>query len=202
MSARPCSTPVAVALATVGELARPLRLRPDAERRASRIALRRAVRRLAGERVRVEIRHAPRRPPLARIRSDDAGAPAISLAVSLTHRDGRTAAIAAPAGAHVGIDIERLGAVAPGHERYFLTSGERERAGRCGALLWALKEAAWKALALDGGVAFHELELDVDGGGRLRAVRLRGRATRASGTLSTPWPGYVLATVVLEDGGC
>ena len=199
MSDRPCSTPVAVALATVGELARPLRLRPDAERRASRIAIRRAVRRLAGNRVRVEIRHAPHRPPLARIRSDGSDAPAVPLAVSLTHRDGRTAAIAAPAGAHVGIDIERLGAVAPGHERWFLTSVERERAGRCGALLWALKEAAWKALALDGSVAFHELELDLDVDGELRSVSCRGTRWRAAASLAAPWPGYVLATVVLEE---
>jgi phosphopantetheinyl transferase (holo-ACP synthase) len=110
--------------------------------------------------------------------------------------------VAAPAGARVGVDLERRDAVNPAHAGYFLTP--RERVGRTLTLaeLWALKEAAWKALALDGAVAFHELELHVDGAGRLRALTLRGRRMAASATLGTPWPGYVLATVVVEGRAC
>jgi phosphopantetheinyl transferase (holo-ACP synthase) len=92
--------------------------------------------------------------------------------------------------------------VDPAHAGYFLTP--RERVGRTLTLaeLWALKEAAWKALALDGAVAFHELELHVDSGGRLCALTLQGRRMAASATLSAPWPGYVLATVVVEAPAC
>jgi phosphopantetheinyl transferase (holo-ACP synthase) len=195
MSARSTLLPVAVALATVGELDRSRRLRPDAERRAARIAARRAIRRLAGERAAVEIRHRRAGAPRVRLRGAGAG----TVALSLAHRDGRTAAIAAPAGTGVGIDIERLDGVYPGHERLFLTPRERDGAGPCAAPLWALKEAAWKALALDASVGFHELELEVGGGGELRALAFRGRRHRAVAALASPWPGYVMATVVLEE---
>jgi 4'-phosphopantetheinyl transferase EntD len=189
-------SPVAVALATVDELIRTVRARPDAERRAARIAARRAIRRLAGERATIEIRHRTGGPPLARVR--DAASNALPLALAIAHRDGRTAAIAAPAGTRVGIDVERLGGVAAGHERFFLTPRERERVGNDASPLWALKEAAWKALALDDGVGFHELELDFTAGGGVRGVALRGARFGAVAALAAPWPGYVMATIVLE----
>jgi len=198
MLAQSATTRIAVALATVDDLPDTARTRPDAERRASRIAARRAIRRLAGDQVTIELRRRAQRPPLARIRDETSDSGLVSLA--LTHRDGRAAAIAAPAGVRVGIDIERLNAVDTDHERFFLTSRERDiPAGNRGTLLWALKEAVWKALQLDGSVGFHELELDMNDTAELRAVSCRGLRYRAVSAISAPWTGYVMATVVLEQ---
>ena len=185
-----------VATATVDDLALGLRSRPDRERRASRVALRRAVRQLVGAPVAIDIRHRTARPPTVRVRHD----PRARFAISLAHRDGRTAAAAAFAGARLGVDVERLDAVAPGHERFFLSARERERVPwGCASWLWALKEAAWKALQLDDRSAFQELELQLDVALDLRGIRLGGRSIPARATLSEPWPGYGMATVVVGD---
>lgn len=196
MFARP-STPVAVAYATVGDLSRAFRGRPDAERRASRLAARQAIRALVGCHPAIEIRRRAQRPPRARVRVRPSELTA--LALSLGHRDGFTAAIAAPGHARVGIDVERIDAVARGQERLFLTSHERAAStGMGGAVLWAMKEAAWKSLQLDGSVGFHELELELHDRAELRAVCFRGSRIRARSAVTTPWPGYVVAAVVLE----
>jgi 4'-phosphopantetheinyl transferase EntD len=167
-----------------------------ADRRASRLAARRAVGQLVGDDAPVAITRRPGRAPKVRLLGHDAR----ELAVSLTHRDGCAAAIAAPAGARVGIDLEREHVVRPEHAHYFLTP--RERVGRTLPLvsLWALKEAAWKALALGGDVEFHALELELTECGVLRALWLRGVRHAVTASLTSPWPGWVLATVQLEDG--
>jgi len=119
--------------------------------------------------------------------------------VSVTHRDGLAAAVAAPAGVRPGVDLERVGAVAGAHARYFLTPRER-RAGRFDpTILWSLKEAAWKALRLKPGTPLTALELEFDPHGRLGALRLAGTPHRARATLVPSWPGYVLAIVAVED---
>jgi 4'-phosphopantetheinyl transferase EntD len=118
---------------------------------------------------------------------------------SLSHRDGRGAAAVDPAGRPLGIDIERADAVAPGTERYFLSGGERHALEALGAsALWSLKEAAWKALLCDDYTPFHALRLVFDAEFRLVALELNGRTVPARAELSNPWPGYVLAVVVLE----
>lgn len=160
---------------------------------ASRLAARRAVR--AALPVALEIR----------IRRRTGTAPSVlgagrPLALSLTHCDGRAAAIAAPAPARIGIDLERDDAIAPEHARYFLTTRERAALGTHSlAALWALKEAAWKALALPDATPFHDLELGIDEAGTVAAVRTTSQSFHASATLDTPWPGYVLATIQLGE---
>ena len=190
-----------VALATAAELRGAPAHGRAAERRAARLAARRAISALAGREANVVVQRTPGAAPTVRARGRRDAALA-GIALSLTHRDGRAAAAAAPAGARVGIDLERADAVRPEHARYFLTC--RERVARTLTLseLWALKEAAWKALALDGAVPFHDLELDLDGAGRLRAVSVCGRRLPASATLATPYAGYVLATVTVGDATC
>ena len=181
-----------IALATAAELTPGGPAEGSTDHRVSRLAARRAVRAaLPGA---LEIR----------IERRTGGAPSVvgaarPLALSLTHCNGRGAAIAAPAPARVGIDLERDGAIAPDHARYFLTPRERSALGTHSlAALWALKEAAWKALALPDDTCFHEVELGLDEAGSVEVVHSRGDTFGASATLVTPWPGYVLATMRLD----
>lgn len=198
MLARSLPSQVAVALATIDDLPANSRSRPDAERRVSRIAARRAIRRLAGDDVTIEIRRRSERAPTARVRNAESDV--VSVAIALTHRDGRAAAIAAPAGTRIGIDFERLDAVRPEHQRYFLSADERRAAlGTHGTTLWALKEAAWKALQLDGSVGFKGLDLAMNSTAELTAVSCDGRRYDAVSAVSVPWAGYVMVAVVLEE---
>ena len=190
-------TPVAVALATLDDLPGTARTRQDAERRVSRIAARRAIQRLAGGSVSVDIHRRTKRPPVARVRRGPADG--LNVALGLTHRDGRAAAIAAPSGSRIGIDIEHTFSINPTHQRYFLTANELHTgADRPLGELWALKEAAWKALQLDGSVGFHELQLEFNDNSEVIAVSCRGIRNRAVAAVSIPWSGYVMAAVVLE----
>ena len=163
---------------------------PSAAERAVRLALRAAF----GETARGWT--ARRRPGAARalVAAGDTPAPG---AVSLSHRDGRAAALAAPAGWRVGVDLERRDAVDAAHARYFLDRAERDAAARLGlASLWALKEAAWKALSLDAATPFAALRLRFDGA-RAVGVAVRGGAQAVTARLVAPWPGWVLAMVWL-----
>lgn len=186
-----------VALATVGELPATSRGRGDAERRAARLAARRAIRGVVGSGGRIELRTRRSRAPSVRVRG---GSSCAAPELSLTHRDGKAAAISAPGGVRVGIDLERLDDIDWEHARRFLTVRERRAARDLSlAVLWALKEAFWKALGLDGSVPFHDLELDVDAGGRVRGVYHRDEWRRAAAAITAPWPRYVMAVVCVES---
>ncbi|MDQ3950600.1 MAG: 4'-phosphopantetheinyl transferase superfamily protein, partial [Gemmatimonadota bacterium] len=105
------------------------------------------------------------------------------------------------AGSRVGVDLEKLDAVPPEHMRYFLTTRERRQTNLYpSAVLWAMKEAAWKALALGDDVPLAALELDLDARGTLRGVWLRGEWRSATATLMSPWPGYLMAAVWVSEG--
>lgn len=126
---------------------------------------------------------AARRAVLARMR--EAGAGDRSPRVSVTHRDGRALAAAVLRG-WVGVDLERRVALPGGWLRYFATAAEqRWCAAQPAVALWALKEAAWKALGLAGGTAFRALELTWRPDGRLTALTLGGRRLPAAGTVRT-----------------
>lgn len=170
--------------------------------RAGRVAAKRAAASLlAMDRLdRLEIAACPGAPPEVRLLDErGGGSQRTRLVVSLSDRDGRGAAMAAPAGARIGVDLERAGAVAEAHARYFLTP--RERLGRTeGDLtaLWALKEAAWKALRLSDATPFAALELHTNEDGALSGLSLGGVWRRARARFSEPWPGWVLAAVEVE----
>ena len=186
------TTHCSIALATAAELAVAGPAEGSTDHRVSRLAARRAVRAALPGALEIRIERRARSVPRV------VGTPT-PLALSLTHCDGRAAAIAAPAPARVGIDLERQDAIAPGHARYFLTPRERSALGtHSPAALWALKEAAWKALALPDDTCFHDLELGLDDEGSVDAVRSGGRTFGASATLAEPWPGFVLATIQLH----
>ena len=127
-----------------------------------------------------------------------AGGQAVQLC--LAHQDGRAASVATQASVPVGIDLVRVDSVQDAELRFFLTP--RERGQRCAydsSVLWALKEAAWKAMACPRGAPFQALELELDENGCMAAVRYRGvRCCRAGALIVTPpWADYRAAIVWL-----
>lgn len=119
--------------------------------------------------------------------------------LSVSHRDGRAAAIADAPGRRVGVDVERADAVPDAGVRFFTTQTERrEGASLTPADLWALKEAAWKAIGCGADTPFTAVRLRFDDQGRLRAIEVHDRSFAARGDVSSPWPGYVLAVVRME----
>ena len=124
---------------------------------------------------------------------------AVAAVLSVSHHAGRAAALVAPPGWRVGVDLARHEGVTAAHARYFLDQDERRAAATLGLVaLWALKEAAWKALALDAGTPFGALRLRFDDGALPVAAVARGRAHDATAGLATPWRGWVLAAVWLS----
>lgn len=122
------------------------------------------------------------------------------VALSISHRDGRGAAVVDAPGRGVGIDLERDDAVPEGSERFFVTAAEREEAGSLTpSALWALKEAAWKAVGCGDDTPFTAVRLRFDGDGRLGAIEVADRSFPALGGVFAPWPGYVVAVVRLEE---
>ncbi|MGH7480560.1 MAG: 4'-phosphopantetheinyl transferase family protein [Longimicrobiales bacterium] len=120
----------------------------------------------------------------------------LHISLSLTHRLGRALAAAAPAGTRVGIDLEREGVVPAGAERLFMADAERPLLDRHdAAAIWALKEAAWKALALPAWLPFSALRLRVDADGDVVAVETPDVREAARATLWSPWPRFVAALV-------
>ena len=179
-----------IALATADEVGFAPQSAIDADHGASRLAARRAVRALVGPDATVVVVRRPGRPPLASVGDNH------PVALSLAHRDGRAAAIAARQNCRVGIDLERFDAVAAEHARYFLTPREQRAAATLTpTLLWVIKEAVWKALSLGDDVPLTALELDIDQRGRLRGLWLRGQRRPAIATLMNPWPEYLVAAV-------
>ena len=123
----------------------------------------------------------------------------LSLSISLSHADGHAIAAAAPHPARIGVDLERDGQIDPAHAGYFLSRRERRDQGaRTLSELWALKESAWKALGCDDTTPFCDLELVIDAGGCLRAVRLGTMVIPARAEIRHPWPGWVAAVLVLQ----
>ena len=108
-------------------------------------------------------------------RDRDAAARAVPISISISHCDGRAVAVVADHPARVGIDLEHAGQIEHEHLRYFLSPAEWLVAERVGAtLVWALKEAAWKALHLTDATPFSALRLAVDRSSELRGVWLYG----------------------------
>ena len=181
---------LAVALATVDELPPAERERVDAERRASRLAARRAVARVTRQAPPLDLRPRWQLPPVGHS----------TVSISLTHCEGRAAAVAAPAGVRVGIDLERLTDMPRSHARYFLTVRERRSSVALPLVaLWTMKEAAWKAIGAGPDARFHELELQLDRTERMRAALFRGVRYQAAADVSTPWPGFIMTAVRLGD---
>jgi len=120
--------------------------------------------------------------------------------VSVSHREGHAAAAAVSAAFSIGVDLERAGAVREKSARHFLQQQEARDGLRAHDLtaLWALKEAAWKALLLDEAVPFAGLRMHFDARGALRRLELVGAGTcfKARSIVREPFLGFRLAVVV------
>jgi phosphopantetheinyl transferase (holo-ACP synthase) len=146
----------------------------------------------------LEIVRRPRRAPGVVRLGGDGRIRELPISLSMSHRLGRAVAVAIPGRVRLGIDLEWRGAVPLGLERLYLSAAERPLLKRQDATtLWALKEAAWKALELDAAEPFHALQLVCDEAGVLRALRHGGGETEARAHLWSPWPRFVAALVWL-----
>lgn len=128
----------------------------------------------------------------------DGNGKAPDVMLSLAHRDGHAVAALPRTGQRVGVDVERTAGVVAAHVRYFASADERDRGPSDAAALWALKEAAWKALALGADVPFRALALEFDARAELVALMLYGQRLRARAALLHPWPRHVVAVLVVE----
>jgi hypothetical protein len=171
----------------------------EADRRAAAIAGRVAAASAARvEAGMVEVVRRPGRAPAVLGLSDEGRVRALPVALTVSHRLGRAVAAAHPTGLPLGVDLERIGSVPAGLERLFLNPSERAFGGHHDATtLWALKEAAWKALALEPAAPFHSLILDCDANGELRRLRHPGGETPAAALVWRPWTRFVAALVWL-----
>ena len=171
----------------------------SADRRAGEIAARTAVASAAHvEADSLEIVRRPGRAPGVVRLGPDGRVRVLPVSVSVSHRLGRAVAVAIPGRVRLGIDLEWRGAVPLGLERLYLSASERPLLRRHDATtLWALKEAAWKALELDAAEPFHALQLECDRSGALRALVHGGGETEARAHVWSPWPRFVAALVWL-----
>jgi len=125
--------------------------------------------------------------------------PTAPVLVAVAHAAGRAAAVAAVGPGRVGIDLERAGAIHPAYARYFLTRAERSLVRRFGiTTLWALTEAAWKALGLANATVFSAVELLADRRGEITALTLHGERRCVRVLVTRPWPEFILAVVWVE----
>lgn len=148
---------------------------------------------------RVSVGRAEGGPPMVRVREHDGQWRAFRGPIAIAHRDGRAAAAVAGLGVRIGVDVERAGAVAPEHLRYFAAEEERTRGPAEPAALWALKEAAWKAVGLAIAAPLRSLTLEFDAERRVRAVIVDGRRCPARATVLRPWPSHLMAVLRLEE---
>lgn len=119
-----------------------------------------------------------------------------STSLSISHCDGLGLAAVADRPVRIGVDLERDGQIEHAHRRYFLAPAEWAVADRVGAtLVWALKEAAWKALSLTDDTPFSALRLAIDHNAELRGVWLRGAWIPATARTWRLPDAYVAAVV-------
>ena len=137
--------------------------------------------------------------PVGLVRNDDASWKTLSLSISISHHDGVGLAAVVDRPARVGVDLARVGEIDPDHYRYFLAPSELSLVEAMGATaVWALKEAAWKALALSAETPFASLELAVDEFNELSGLRVDGWWIPASARTWSFARDLVAAAVYVE----
>ena len=204
------ATPFTIAFAhadeaSVGVLAeserRTYRRLPCDGRRRDWLAGRLAAKRAIAERYHVpvgciELTARRGRSPHCLLPNDCAGSGAASPSLSIAHCDG-VAVAACGCDARVGVDIERVGQIAPAHYQYFVGHRETKAQRMDPTLVWILKEAAWKALGLRPTTPLTSLQLDIDDDARLRGVWVGGTWTAARASLlAVPGLAQLVAAVI------
>ena len=124
-----------------------------------------------------------------------------TLALSLSHRDGRAVAVATRSHTlRLGVDLERADGLSTEYARYFLTRAEFQSHGTLTLnQLWALKEAAWKALECEARTPYTALELGFGMHGGLREIRLRQQCMPVRALVFNPWRRMVCAVVFVPE---
>jgi 4'-phosphopantetheinyl transferase EntD len=111
-----------------------------------------------------------------------ASSSAAPFSMSISHHDGYGLAAVVDGPARIGVDLARVGEIEREHYRYFLAAGEWPIVERIGATaVWALKEAAWKAVSLSPDTPFGALELSIDDAEQLAGLRIDGAWKAAIG---------------------
>ncbi len=105
-----------------------------------------------------------------------------------------------PNGRRVGVEIVTSKPFPSDRVRYFLTLAEQRQEVPERRMLWALKEATWKALGRNEPHPCTALELTFDDDGTLRGAILDGVRFAAGGYTVSPWPEHILAVVWIERG--
>jgi phosphopantetheinyl transferase len=175
----------------------PAHLRADW--RAGRLAARRAAATVLGDVPAscLSIRSTAAGRPIVAIQGSPTKRPPLPVKVSISHRNGHGAA-AADRSRRVGVDVEHRVELPPGARRYFLSPSEERGSGLDGVTLWALKEAAWKALGCDASTPFKDLELIF--APDLVAIRVGTSVSRAHARVMSAWSDHVVALVWIDEG--
>lgn len=150
---------------------------------------------------RIEVVGGSGEPPELRIRDGQGGSRPVGRELSISHRDGRGVAVTAPLGTRIGVDLERAGSVQLSTIHDLLTPFEREIAREVDpTVVWAVKEAAWKAVGLGTSLDFADMELRADRQGRLMGIELLGAFVPMHTRIAEPWPGFIVAKVWMTGG--
>lgn len=176
--------------------------------RAGRLAAKRAAGGLLGglPRRRIEVITGRDGPPTVGLLDGEGIRRPAEVELSISHRDGRAVAAVAPPGVRIGVDLELAASVPRRMARHFLTDVEAKTLEDVAGwsdptVLWAFKEASWKALGLGRSVPFKALSLCWDRDGVLRGVRIYDDVfLPVHYRLGTPWPGYHVAVVWMSGG--
>ena len=170
-----------------------------ADWRAGRLAARRAAATILGgvPASRLSIRATAAGRPLVAIEGSTTKRGLLPVNVSISHRNGHGAA-AADRRRRVGVDVEHRVELPAAARSYFLSPSEERGSGLDGVTLWALKEAAWKALGCDSSTPFEDLELIF--APDLVAIRLRSSVYPAHAKVLSAWSDHVVARVWIDEG--
>jgi 4'-phosphopantetheinyl transferase len=140
------------------------------------------------------------------------GGRAVCAALSLTHSHGVAAALVGPAGARVGIDLERIEERPAGFPADWFTEAEQAFVASAGAgeaslattLVWSAKEAVMKALLEGLRIPAKAVEVSPERGpadGAWRPFEARGPGEEGWGGWWRAEDGFVLAAVSRPPSG-
>lgn len=174
---------------------------PNEGRQRDWLAGRSAAKRAVASRCGVSVEHVQLEPrsssaPRCMVRAHGKRWAPLPLSISIAHCDGFAIAAVADAATRIGVDIERVDAIAAEHGRYFRAPDETSMDA---TLVWVLKEAAWKALGLSREVPFTAVRLHATRDGSVHGVSVDSAYTPAR-TRVMRRRDFVAAVLEIERG--